>query len=245
MWGSSVLSQTLGPSKDLKDLDPKELGLEFAAPAKDPRTGFVVAGKNSTALIRDLTEINRRRIAELERDMRPKAQTTDDAGSDKGFLGPREALLEVLAADNHYVVEELGLTHHELARHLRVLGAIGAWQVRQKTSGTEFTYHGRRFKVNVVYFRGYQHSPFRDGTKTNCDVTARNLSSGKKLTYSLLVPDMIERYGFYEGKGTPYRVEPREILELLDFLRKVELKSKGAGKIGNPAAMGQELTALE
>jgi hypothetical protein len=30
---------------------------------------------------------------------------------------------------------------------------------------------------------------------------------------------MIERYGFYEGKGTRYRVEPRAVLEVLDFLK--------------------------
>lgn len=31
---------------------------------------------------------------------------------------------------------------------------------------------------------------------------------------------MIEPYGFYEGQGTPYRVEPRAAVEVLDFLKK-------------------------
>jgi hypothetical protein len=31
---------------------------------------------------------------------------------------------------------------------------------------------------------------------------------------------MVERYGYYEGKGTPYRVAPREALEVIDFLAK-------------------------
>jgi hypothetical protein len=30
---------------------------------------------------------------------------------------------------------------------------------------------------------------------------------------------MIERYGFYEGKSTSYRLEPREVVEVFDFLR--------------------------
>ena len=46
----------------------------------------------------------------------------------------------------------------------------------------------------------------------------RNLDNGKQIRYSLLVPHMIERYGFYEGKGTPYRVEPRQVVEVFDFL---------------------------
>src|SRR5262249_35493691 len=36
---------------------------------------------------------------------------------------------------------------------------------------------------------------------------------------ALLVPYMIERYGFYEGKGTSYRVEPRQVVEVFDFLK--------------------------
>jgi len=36
---------------------------------------------------------------------------------------------------------------------------------------------------------------------------------------------MIERYGFYEGKGTSYRVEPKQVVELFDFL-KVKAKKK-------------------
>ena len=45
----------------------------------------------------------------------------------------------------------------------------------------------------------------------------KRLSDGKELKYSLLVPHMIERYGFYEGKGTPYRVEPKAIIDFLDL----------------------------
>ena len=46
-----------------------------------------------------------------------------------------------------------------------------------------------------------------------------NLDNGKMLGYALLVPHMIERYGFYEGKGTPYRVDPRIVVEVFDFLQ--------------------------
>jgi hypothetical protein len=67
-------------------------------------------------------------------------------------------------------------------------------------------------------WRGDQLSPFRDGTRTNCDVQLENLDNGKKLAYSLLVPHMIERYGFYEGRGTPYRVEPKDVIAVFPFL---------------------------
>jgi hypothetical protein len=205
-----------GPAQapdDFTKVDPEKLGVKLVPPKKDPATGFVVGGKNPTALVRKLTELNGRKIPDLERDMRPGAM------SRAGFLGKDEKLLDVLAADNAFVVEELGLTHQELARHLRVVGAIA---LKHRGGPKEFTYHGRKFKVMSVSFLGYQESPFRDGTRTDSDATVRNLTNGKKLTYSLLVPLMIERYGFYEGKGTSYRVDPRAVLEVFDFLRKAK-----------------------
>jgi len=187
------------------------------APKKDTKTGFVVGGKNDTALIPSLKEINGRSILELEKDMRPGAKS--DVGSTAGFLGPEEKLLDVLVGDNRYVVDELGLTHQELAKHLHAIGSIGRWQVwEHRRFEYEFVYHGRRFKATTLVSKGFQPSPFRDGTQSGTDVTVENLDTGKKLTYALLVPYLIERYGFYEGKGTSYRVEPSTVLEVFDFL---------------------------
>jgi hypothetical protein len=198
------------PPKDFKDLKLDELGVRLVAPRKDPRTGFVVGGTNATSLIKGLTEINGIPIANLEKAMRPGAL------SQAGFLGKGEGLLEVMAADNRYVVEELGLTHQELAKHLHVLGAIGRRHFPQEAA---FTYHGSTFKVKVVSSHGYQDSPFKDGTRTNSDATVQNVGNGKKLGFSLLVPFMIERYGFYEGKGTTYRVDPHQVVQVLDILK--------------------------
>jgi hypothetical protein len=195
--------------KDWKNVPLKDLGLEPVKPTKDPKTGFLVGGKNDTALIGKLTEINGRSIADLEKDMRP------GVSSGQGFLGAKESLLEILAEDNDFVNGELGLTHQELARHLHVLGKVAA-----KKKGEEIIYHGRAFKLTHFAFRGFQESPFKDGTKTNEEAVVLNVATGKKLRYSLLVPAMIERYGFYEGKGTSFRVDPRQVVEVLDFLKK-------------------------
>ncbi len=221
---ASLLLLGADEPKDYKDADLKSLGVELVAAKKDPKTGFVGGGKNATELILKLTEINGRKIADLEADMRPGAPS--DVASTKGFLGKDERLLEVLAMDNRYIVDDLGLTHQELAKHLHIVGAIGlkhlvdSGKAGKPSMAKEFTYHGRKFKVTVAVALGYQLSPFKDGTQTNNNAVVHNLTNGKKLGYSLLVPHMIERYGFYEGKGTPYRVEPREVLEVFDFLKK-------------------------
>src|SRR4051794_27220830 len=172
-----------GPVEDYTRADPQQLGVKPVPARKDPRTGFVVGGKNPTALLARLTEVAGRPVADLEEDMRPGRLST------AGFLGKRERLPDVLAAGNRCVVDELGLTHQELARHLLVLGAVASRHAAGAPK--EITYHGRRFKVKATRFRAFVRSPFEDGTRTNCEVTVENLANGKKLTYSLLVPHMI------------------------------------------------------
>lgn len=190
-------------------------------PPVEPRTeatGFVVGGTNSTALIRTLTAINGRAIAHLEADMRPGAPPP--FGSTKGFLGPDESLLDVLATDNETVTTELSLTHQVIGRELNAIGAVvKAGAAYRHRHPVEFVYRGRRFRGVMSFWKGEQLSPFGDGTDTSNDLDLDNLDTGKTLRLSLLVPLMIERYGFYEGHGTPYRVDPRQVVEVLDFLK--------------------------
>lgn len=203
------------PNKPLVDYTQINLNHLDVAQTKDPKTGFVVGGKNPTALIRNLTEINGRTIADLEKDMRPKVLST------AGFLGQHERLLQVLATDNDVVINELGLTHQELAKPLRAMLVFFGLENKEFLAPSQrFMFKGRRLQVDIVSWFDSQESPFLDGTSTSIDVTVTNLDTGKTINYSALVPLMIERYGFYEGKGTSYRVEPRQIVEVLDFLRK-------------------------
>ena len=58
-----------------------------------------------------------------------------------------------------------------------------------------------------------------DETKTNVYVELVNRDT-QATRLLLLVPHLIDGYGFYEGMGTPYRVDPRgRIVEVLDFLK--------------------------
>jgi hypothetical protein len=155
--------------------------------------------------------------------MRPRALST------AGFLGKDERLLDVLAMDNRTVVDQLSLTHQELARHLEVLGALAVQLAAQQPQ--VIRYHGRRYRIRATLFRNVVQSPFHDRTRTNAEATVENLENSKKLSYSLLVPLMIERYGFYEGKGTRFRVDPQAILDVLDFIKGKETR-KGTGKNG-------------
>jgi hypothetical protein len=114
------------PLKDFTTIKLEDYGFKPVEPKEDSKTGFIVGGKNATELIKKLTEINGKSIDELETAMRP------GAASMEGVLGKQEKLLEVMAADNKFVVDELGLTHQELARHLHAKAAVWDWQFKKK-----------------------------------------------------------------------------------------------------------------
>src|SRR5207249_4232562 len=59
------------PAGDYQEVNFLDLNIVLLTPEEDKKTGFVVAGKNATSLVRGLKRINGRTIAELEMDMRP------------------------------------------------------------------------------------------------------------------------------------------------------------------------------
>jgi hypothetical protein len=88
------------------------------------------------------------------------------------------------------------------------------------THVTEFTLHSRRFVSFSYSTMGVQHSPFRDDTAGSSEIMIVNLDNKECLECATLIPDLIERYGFYEGHGTPWRVSPQDIVRVFDFLIK-------------------------
>ena len=86
-------------------------------------------------------------------------------------------------------------------------------------SAPGFTYLGCHFTLERFGTRGSHHSSFNDHTATNADFKLTNLDNGKTLEGSFLHCEIIERYGFYEGHGTKYRMNPEDIIAVFDFIR--------------------------
>ena len=170
--------------------------------------GLKIAGKNDSETIRNLKKINGMCIKKLEESMRP------GFSSGAGFLGKDESLIEIMVEDNDYVTSR-GLTHRDLSIPLLQISNRAKRMLAQGSRIVEFEHAGIKWKVEMTPYRGFQESPFNDGTKTNFDFVITNLDNKQKLEYSELIPIMVERYGFYEGKGIKYRVEPAEIIRVL------------------------------
>jgi hypothetical protein len=179
-------------------------------PKTEPNSNFIIGGKNTNDSIATLHSLNGYSISTLEDRLRPdkKANTT--------FLGKNESLLSVLMKDNEKVIKHLSLTHQKLAE---VMGFVqNIWLQNGAKSEVEFSLEGRRYLVRGITWKGFVSSPFGDEAEGGIDLIVTNLENSAVLRYSGLMPDLIWRYGFYEGKGSPYRVEPDAIVKVFDFL---------------------------
>jgi len=128
-----------------------------------------------------------------------------------GFLGTdSRPLVDILVADDAEV-KRLGLTHELIARRmseLRDAGARGLGEYIEVEGG---------FEVRVESVRGKLPCPFGDvGLFPKTSISVRSSGHERELVYSDLLIHLIHAHGFYEGKGNPFRLEPREIAEVLD-----------------------------
>jgi len=172
-------------------------------------SAFVIGGVNSSETIRGLASLNGISIAELERRMQPGGYAKRGFCaffSEIGFLGFGESLVKVLVEDNDFVLGQ-GSSHQEVAEWLKVFTDLPYQNSLADVSGITY-------EVETVTFRGAQYSPFEDGTSANKDITVTNPVTGRSIRYSALLPEMVARYGFYEGHGTPYRLAPADIFEM-------------------------------
>ncbi len=171
-------------------------------------------GSESTSPVIDELErtgaLNGISLEELEERMRPGEM------SDSGFLGKNERLLDVLREDQA-TVDRLGVTHKEIARVLKEVVGFGYGKY-------EGHYKGRTYQVNAEMTFGFQDSPFTGSDRTKIEYDPNEISdgtdffitdteTGEEISFGGLVIFLIEKYGFYEGKDTRYRLSPDKIVE--------------------------------
>jgi hypothetical protein len=130
--------------------------------------------------------------------------------SREGFLGDdRRPLAEILAADRAEV-DRLGTSHRQLADSLRKFR-----DAAQKGLG-DWIAAPPDWEARADAVRGQLPCPFGDaGLFPKTMITVRNRRTGTELVYSDLSLHLVEAHGFYEGRGSPFRLEPEQILAVL------------------------------
>jgi hypothetical protein len=129
-----------------------------------------------------------------------------------GFLGDdHRGLADILLTDDA-AVKALGLEHETMARRMVELRDAGMAGLG------EFVDVAPHFEVRVDSVRGRLPCPFGDpGIFPKTNVTVRNTQTGRELTYTDLHIHLAWVHGFYEGRGCPFRLEPKDLAEVLEI----------------------------
>ena len=129
-----------------------------------------------------------------------------------GCLGTdKRSLAAILRADDA-AVRRRGLTHARIARRLLALRQAGWKGLGEPVS------RAPHFEVRVDAARGKLPCPFGDsGSFAKVNTTVRNLKRGAEITFTDLNIHLIAAHGFYEGRNTPFRLEPEQLMDVLEL----------------------------
>ena len=132
-----------------------------------------------------------------------------------GFLGTdTRNLVDILVADDAEV-KRLGVSHHAIAHRMMELRDAGA-----RGLGESIEVEAGAFEVRVDSVRGKLPCPFGDpGVFPKTNITVRNTALDREIVYTDLQIHLIFAHGFYEGRGGPFRLEPRDAVEILGVSR--------------------------
>ena len=143
------------------------------------------------------------RTAEIMARMAPGAIVRD------GMLGRDARSLPEIVADDTALVAALGLDHAAIAARMAELTRAGREGFGDRCAV------GDDYEVHVVEVAGRMPSPFGDGVFRKAVTYATHLRTGEEARWSDLGLHMIRGHGFYQGKGSPWRLEPEFLARFL------------------------------
>lgn len=127
------------------------------------------------------------------------------------FLGTDLRTLSDIIHQDQLVLEPLGLTNADIADRM-------AYFTDQAEEGAGPKRVDGKFEVEYQEHKGSVLCPFSDNCQATKSITrVTNLQSGKTVQWSELNIHLIDKHGFYEGEGSPFRVDPVEFAEVLEI----------------------------
>jgi len=141
----------------------------------------------------------------IQEKMKPGVITRD------GFLGAEKRnLIDILIEDDE-TVKRMNLTHQIIANRMIELRDAGMQGLG------DFISVEPHFEVRVDSVRGKLPCPFGDpGIFPKTNITVQNLKKNREILYTDLNIHLIYSHGFYEGKGSPFRLDPKDLVEILE-----------------------------
>ena len=159
-------------------------------------------------------------VEQLEKRMRENGTEfpEDDGGnyrycSSTGYLGPDDSLIKTINDDLTYL-KTLGISPKTIAHPMKLIRA------HYKSTGEikfNIVINGRNYHVEIKGPNWSTSCPFIDSHDTSENEYVVTNESGDKYYFVGLMPHLIETHGFFEGKGTDYRLEPNTIIKFFNL----------------------------
>lgn len=141
---------------------------------------------------------------DIKKDMAPGRIIAD------GYLGSDTRTLEAIIAEDEAVLTSLGVTKEQVAAKMQAM-TMAALEGLGDPMDIDDTY-----TAQALEFMGFHGCPFKDGkrlAKRNTYVT--NKLTEESMVWSDLNIHLIDKHGFFEGKGAQYRLEPNQLVRFL------------------------------
>ena len=131
-----------------------------------------------------------------------------------GFLGTDARPVRAILRDDALAFDELGLDWAKVASRLEELLLLGSAGL-----GEPITVGGR-YLVRVAETRGMLPCPWEDGLWRKRSTTVQRLDdsgqpTGPQILFSDLSLHLLRDHHFLQGKGSPFRLEPADLKEVL------------------------------
>ncbi len=141
----------------------------------------------------------------IQRQMLPGVITLE------GFLGTdTRKLIDILSEDDA-AVRRSEKTHGQIAQRMQFFRDAGMPGLGEFMSIDDV------FDVRVDSVRGKLPSPFGGpGMYDKVNTTVVNKRLGREVTFTDLHIHFIRDHGFYEGKGSLFRLEPHDLIDILE-----------------------------
>jgi len=144
-------------------------------------------------------------MKKIQDNMRPGVLTLN------GFLGTDTRDLVEILEEDAAEVRRLRTSHRAIAEKMSILRDQG-----MRGLG-EFIDVEPHFEVRVDSVRGGIPSPFGDaGLLRKTNTTVRNRRLTREIVFTDVNIHLIGEHGFYEGRGSLFRLEPAELVEILE-----------------------------
>lgn len=130
----------------------------------------------------------------------------------ESFLGDDTRPIGQIVESDEAELNAAGLTAQQLAQEMRRLTMKGL-----ESLGDDVPVDG--FHVRVEEYMGRIGCPFKHAVREAKRNTTSTNARGKVMTWTDMSIHLIETHGFFQGEGSPYRLEPLELAEFLGLLK--------------------------